>query len=94
MQYNFEWDSTKAKQNILEHGISFERASSIFLDPNALSIFDTEHSDYEDRWITMGVDKTGLLLIVSHTFIQDSDELVRIRIFSARKPTKKEAKQY
>lgn len=94
MQYNFEWDPNKANLNILKHGVSFERAASIFLDPRAVSIPDEEHSHYEERWITAGIDRTGILVVVCHTFNQNTDEAVRIRIFSARKATKKESKQY
>lgn len=94
MQYNFEWDSNKANLNIRKHGVSFERAATIFLDPRAVSIFDDEHSYYEERWITVGIDKTEILVVVCHTFNQNTDEIVRIRIFSARKATKKESKQY
>ncbi len=37
--------------NVQKHGVSFERAGSVFLDPKALSIFDDEHSSLkEDRW--------------------------------------------
>lgn len=94
MQYNFEWDSSKANLNIRKHGVSFERAATIFLDPRAVSIFDEEHSHYEERWITVGIDSAGILAIVCHTFNQNTDGTARIRIFSARKATKKESKQY
>ena len=54
MRYDFEWDVRKAKTNVRKHKISFERATEIFRDPNALSIVDEEHSEYEERWITIG----------------------------------------
>jgi uncharacterized protein len=62
VQYNFEWDLTKAKSNFREHKVSFERASEIFLDPFMLSVFDETRSIEEDRWITLGKDRTILLL--------------------------------
>ncbi len=62
MRYDFEWDIKKAKNNFRKHKISFERASSIFRDPNLLSIPDDVHSEYEERWITMGLDISGILL--------------------------------
>ncbi len=68
MQYNFEWDPAKAKRNLRDHKISFERASQVFLDLNMLSIEDEEHSEEEDRWLTLGRDKSGILLVVHHTF--------------------------
>src|ERR1051325_8381676 len=63
-RYDFEWDAQKAKQNVRKHGVSFERAATVFLDPNALSIFDPEHSAGEDRWITLGMDWQGVMLVV------------------------------
>ncbi len=68
MRYNFEWDPIKAQRNLKKHKVSFERASQIFLDPIAISIYDDEHSIEEDRWITLGKDNNGVLLVVCHTF--------------------------
>jgi uncharacterized DUF497 family protein len=93
-QYQFEWDPAKARQNAKRHGVPFERAATIFLDPEALSEFNEEHSQDEDRWITMGVDQTGILLVVCHTYREDSEATARIRLISARKATKHEAEQY
>ena len=53
MRYIFAWDPIKAKDNLRNHRISFERAATIFHDPQALSIFDIAHSHEEDRWITL-----------------------------------------
>ena len=94
MQYNFEWDPSKAKENLRKHKVSFERASQVFLDPNMLSIEDEEHGEEEDRWITLGMDKNGILLVVHHTFREVDPDNCNIRLFSARKPTRREAKQY
>ena len=55
-QHKFEWDPSKAEQNFRAHGITFERAATVFRDPRALSEFDEEHSQDEDRWITLGLD--------------------------------------
>jgi hypothetical protein len=49
INYNFEWDPNKARSNQVKHGISFEEAATVFRDPQALSIFDDEHSSNEDR---------------------------------------------
>ncbi len=92
--YNFEWDHKKAKQNIKKHKISFERAATVFLDLNAISLYDKEHEEMEERWITIGMDKTGNVVVVCHTFNQLDNETFHIRIISARKPTKNEAMQY
>ena len=93
MLYNFEWDLEKEKQNNRKHKISFVRATSIFRDPNQISIFDEEHSDNEERWITLGFDENGVLLVVIHTFKQ-TELNVDIRIISARKANQTEIKQY
>ena len=94
MRYDFEWDPKKAKGNIRKHKISFERATTIFRDPNLLSIPDEEHSKFEERWVTMGLDETGILMVISHKFESVSEEVSRVRIISARKTTKKETEQY
>jgi len=94
LRYYFEWDPKKAKANKKKHGITFEQASTIFLDPRMMSVFDTAHSEHEDRWATIGIDSNGILLVVVHTFQQLDSESCRIRIISARKATRKESKQY
>ena len=94
MQYNFEWDPDKAKKNYRKHRVSFERAAQVFLDPSMLSIFDEEHSETEERWITIGVDGNGVPLVVVHTFKDVNDDTVLIRVISSRKATKPEQKQY
>ena len=94
LQYNFEWDPEKAKQNLQKHKFSFEKAADVFLDPLSVSIFDEDHSVEEDRWITMGKDKRGVILIVIHTFIIQGKDKRKIRIISERKATKNEIKQY
>ena len=40
----------------------------MFHDSNAISIYDEEHSHEEERWITMGLDRDGILLVVIHAF--------------------------
>ncbi|MGA2591440.1 MAG: BrnT family toxin [Bryobacteraceae bacterium] len=54
-----------------EHKVSFERAATLFLDPNAMSIFDAAHSEEEERWVPLGIDRAGMLLVVCHTFRED-----------------------
>ena len=94
MRYNFEWDPIKAKENLRKHGIGFESAAQLFLDPLAVSVFDQEHSEAEERWVTIGRDSDGRVLVVVHTFSETSAEESRIRMISARKATKREARQY
>ena len=94
MRYDFEWDPKKAGSNLLKHKVGFERAATIFRDPNLLSISDEEYSETEERWITMGVDETGILLAISHKFETLDATVSRIRIISARRATKREKEQY
>ncbi len=94
MEYNFEWNPAKARENVRKHKVSFERAAQVFRDPDILSIEDEEHSEQEDRWVSMGRDSNGVVLVVVHTFREIDPENVAIRIISARKATRREAKQY
>jgi hypothetical protein len=93
-QYQFEWDPAKARQNARKHRVTFERGATVFLDPNALSLFDEQHSDDEERWTTLGLDHTGTLLVICHTYREETEISARVRLISARKATKKETKQY
>ena len=94
MQYNFEWDHQKASTNVRKHGVTFDRAATVFLDPRILSIFDHENSDVEERWISIGIDSNGVLLSVCHTYRQELKTSFIIRIFSALKSTAHEIEQY
>jgi len=53
-----------------------------------------EHSEYENRWITMGIDDGGVLRVVVHTFQQVDEDVYEIRIISARRATGRESWQY
>ena len=88
---SFVWDEKKAKENFIRHKMSFEEAQTVFSDPNARMIFDTEHSGDEERFILLGISSGLRLLVVCHCY-RENDML--IRIISARKATKKEQKQY
>jgi uncharacterized DUF497 family protein len=94
MNYKFEWDINKAHTNLLKHKISFESAVSVFRDERAISIFDDEHSDDEERWLTIGMDEVTRTLVVIHTFISIDKNNYHIRLISARKATKKEQEIY
>ena len=61
----FEWDEAKNLANQRKHGVSFEEASEVFADDTVqLEIFDDAHSDTEDRMITLGPIRRGLVLVV------------------------------
>ena len=83
--FKFDWDELKAASNLLKHGVSFEEALSIFGDAGALTFFDTDHSEFEERSRTYGISSKTRLLVVVHTDRHDG-----IRIISARKATKYE----
>lgn len=88
---NFEWDNNKALINEKKHGITFEEASTVFYDENAILFDDPDHSEAEERFLMLGISEQTKMLIVSHCY-RGEDGI--IRIISARKATKKEAKQY
>ena len=88
------WDPVKAQSNIAKHGVTFMQASSVLLDALALTVFDPSHSDFEERWFTLGTSSDGKLLAVSHTYQQAESTNVRVRIISARQATKYERQQY
>ena len=94
MQYNFDWNPIKARQNLQKHGVSFERAAKVFLDPFGISIYDEDHSENEDRWITIGAEANEVLLVVVHTFRGMDTKTVIVRIISARKADHEESQQY
>lgn len=87
----FESDERKASINRRKRGISFEEARSVFLDERARLIDDPDHSGEEERFVLLGLDGSLRLLVVCHCY--RSQEHV-VRIISARKATKEEAKSY
>ena len=84
----YKWNETKATLNERKHGIDFADAVMVFEDGNALTIEDSDHG--ESRFITMGVDASGKLLVVVYSY---GDENM-IRIISARKANKIEQRFY
>ena len=94
MRIEFDWDPAKATSNIAKHGVSFEDAMSVFLDPLALSRPDDDSGLGEERWITIGQSRDIKLLLVVHTHLAITNDLTAIRIISARRPTKRETRQY
>jgi hypothetical protein len=94
MKYNFEWDPVKAASNQTKHGVSFEEAAEIFLDPLQISIPDEKHSESEERWITLGNTRSNKLRLVVHTYLAYHDDQVTVRIISARPATRHEQRQY
>jgi len=89
MHMEIEWDSDKADSNLKKHGVSFEEAATALLDPMALAQEDGS-SEGEPRWVLIGMSAQLRLLTVVHT-LRHQD---RVRLISARKATRKEAKYY
>ena len=87
----FEWDENKNQKNQIKHKISFEEAQTVFYDEEALVIDDPEHSEEEERFIILGFSNKTNLLVVCHCYRKSN---TIIRIISARRATKTEAKQY
>jgi uncharacterized DUF497 family protein len=86
---DFEWNPRKVESNLRKHGVPFTEAATVFGDELAITVSDPDHSDDEDRFITIGWSNHRRLLIVSHTDRND-----RIRIISARELTPSERKDY
>jgi uncharacterized protein len=85
----FEWDPAKAELNLKKHGVAFKEAATVLQDLLGITIFDPDHSEVEDRFITVGFSGTGRLLMVGHT-----DQGGRIRIINARELTRAEREAY
>ena len=86
--------SRKAEANVHKHGVTFETASGVFKDPMALSLIDKDHTDEDDRWITLGLANGQHYLVVVHTYRDEQNNTMTIRLISARHATKHEIKNY
>ena len=87
----FEWDENKNQISIQKHGISFQEAVTVFYDDNAVLFDDPEHSEYEERFILLGISASSGLCTVCHCY-RESESV--IRIISARKATRTEERSY
>jgi len=90
----FEWDPEKARSNAAKHAVTFGQAMAAFDDPLALSVLDRAAPAGEERWVTIGLAGASGLVLVVHTHIEIDEEVVAVRITSARRPTRKERSQY
>jgi len=92
----FEWDETKNRTNQRKHGVSFEIAAQVFLDPLHVSTQD-RIEDGERRWQTIGLTAGFALLVVAHTTTECDEAgliLEVVRIISARPAVRKERRRY
>jgi len=83
-----EWDPAKARSNLAKHGINFADAATVLNHELAISIPDLGLVG-EERFVTVGADALGRILVVSYTYRRN-----RVRIISARRATRSERKEY
>lgn len=83
-----EWDPLKAHQNHKKHGVRFADAVAALEDERALTLPDSSAA-HEERWVTLGLDTLGRLLVVVYCFRGE-----RVRIISARQANRSEHTQY
>jgi len=76
---------------VQKHGVAFDEASTVFADTLSITIPDPDHSDKEERWVTIGLSHRQRLLVVVHT---EDDEQQIVRIISARPPDADERREY
>jgi len=85
---DFEWDETKAKSNFEKHGVKFEEAAEVFLDP-FYQYGEASAEDEEEREFIIGYSLSPRLLLAVYT-----ERGERTRIISARPATREERKLY
>jgi uncharacterized protein len=89
----FEWDDAKDFANQKKHGVSFQRAARVFLDPLRVTKVERIEQD-ETRWQTFGVIEGIVLLMVAHTWLDIDSEVEIVRLISARRATRRERRIY
>ena len=89
----FEWDPRKAEANAAKHGLTFDEAVTVFLDPDALDGPDLQHSAAEARFRRLGRSADGRVLIVAYT-LRRSGDAEAIRLISARRASRRERAAY
>ena len=82
-----EWDREKAAANLRKHSIDFADAAMVLEDPLALTQPDERHR--EERFVTIGVDALGRILVVVYSW-----RGANVRLISARRATPSERRQY
>jgi hypothetical protein len=83
------WDPQKAAHNVVKHGVRFADAVLVLEDPYAITIADAESSPHEARWVTLGADALGRVLVVVYTYRGED-----LRLISARPAAPHERKEY
>lgn len=83
--FTFQWDRKKAEQNLKKHRVSFEEATTVFSDPLSLTIPDPLHSAEEDRFVILGESIRRRLLVVVHTYREETVRIISAPRDAARK---------
>ena len=89
----FEWDERKDRSNQRKHGVAFEEAAEVFVDPLHVSWLDERFSAFEERWVTVGQTTRGVTLTVANLFFDERGDEV-VRVISARRATNRERESY
>ena len=89
VRFTFEYDPEKARTNGIKHRVAFEEAASVFYDPFEVTVYDPEHSDDEDRYISVGRSRHDRLLVVCYV-----ERGSTIRLISARAASPNERRNY
>jgi hypothetical protein len=89
MEWTFEWDEDKARENLRKHKVSFEEAQTVLMDPWSITIPDPDHSVDEERFIDVGTSVRGRVLVVVYT-----ERGENIRLISCRKAMPSERRKY
>jgi uncharacterized DUF497 family protein len=87
----FVWDDAKNRSNRKKHGIGFDTAVEVFLDPMHLTRQD-RIVDGEQRWQTIGRVNGLWLVLVAYSIIDEDEEV--LRIISARRANRQERTEY
>ena len=85
----FEWDEDKRQDNLRKHGLDFQDAAEVFDGPRLVR-HDARHDYGEDRWVTIGIAKNRVVVVV---YTEDDTNEV-IRIISLRKALSYERKRF
>jgi len=89
MKLDFQWHEEQAKANLKKHRVSFDEATTVFIDPFSITIPDPAHSVGEQRYIDIGSSDKGRVLVVVY-----AERGATIRVISCRKATPSERRLY
>jgi uncharacterized protein len=94
MELIFEWNASKARENLKKHGVSFAEAKTVFNDPLLITFPDDDHSAHENRYISIGTSAQHRILLIVHTEHEERADTLVIRIISCRRATMAERRTY